>query len=831
MKTIRFGIDLGTTNSLIARFDNGKLEVFRNPVGFRDTLPSCVAYRGNRTIVGDKAREWISKDPLNVFSAFKRKMGTSEMYFIPALMESVSPVNLSALVLKELLHFIPGGEKPASVVITIPASFDTVQSNATKEAGYEAGFEEVVLLQEPIAASLAFFNQNNNTNKDKGAWMVYDLGGGTFDTAIVTIDDGDMRVKDHQGNNFLGGVDLDRLMVLELILPKLRAAGHQLPESETELRNGAFETLYHILLLKAEEAKKELSVTDGSLLDVDWEAPDGNLLEAQVELLRSEFESLIEPTIAKTIDLMDEVVNRTAMAYADIEEVILIGGSTLIPLVGQMIASRTGLKVNNQTDPTTAVAVGAAYYAGAKPSRIQQTTPEVVSSNYPGLELRLAWNKNTKDKEEYISAEARGVQAGWKYRIIRQDGGFDSGFRDASDKFGEFVALREGTVNLFTLRLYDEAHNQVYEYLEAIEVVQGFYNLHGQPLPEDICLEVDDHDNNTTRCELVFARNSILPLKKTMYKEISRHISKNAADSLIFQLLEGDHKSHPSANKSIGVIELQTSKLSSDLIKGSEVEIQIEISESRDVSVKVHIGFTNQVFSEVFTPTQLSVSLTRLREDLRQLKLELEHQVDKATVSEDFETAARVGAQLQKANRLLELAEVETDNSKTDLKYQLEDDKRELSKQLYNPEKISGKTRRLLENYYDWKESVEYWIANMEDVTDGMKAEFEAIRQKETSMFPLQSYVDVSLLNSKIISLVDKMVFQVPSLTLHFFLVYSNLDPSEYRNYDEAQRQISAGEKAVEQQNHTELKLILRKLLNLTNGRPLDETIRGTGLR
>jgi molecular chaperone DnaK len=832
MKTIRYGIDLGTTNSLIARFDKGKLELFRNPVGFRDALPSCIAFRGNRTIVGDKARELISKDPVNVFSSFKRKMGSDEVYFIPSLAKTITPVNLSSLVLKELLHFIPGGEKPSSVVITIPASFDTVQSNATKEAGYEAGFEEIILLQEPIAASLAFFNQNNNNSKEKGVWMVYDLGGGTFDAAIVSINEGDMRVRDHQGNNFLGGVDLDHLLVMKLLLPKLRDSGFNLPEEESILRNGHYETLFYILLLKAEEAKKELSVVESTLVDIDWESANGEFISTQIEIFRSEFESLISDTISKTIDLMDELVRRAGMSYAELEEVILIGGSTLIPLVGKTIYERTGVKVNNLTDPTTAVVIGAAYYAGAKPSSLIHEIPDIDEDKGDwGIEVRLAWNKNTKDKEEYISVELSDVQRGLQYRIIRQDGGFDTGFREASVKFGEFVSLREGTINSFTLKFYDDGHNLVYEYPAEIEIVQGIYNLLGQPLPEDICLELDDTENNITRCELIFARNSILPLKKTIYKEISRYISKNGDDALIFQLLEGDHTNHPAANKSIGVIEIKSSALHSDLVKGSEVEIQIEISESRDVSVSVHLGFTNQVFQEVFTPTQRSVSLAKLREDLRQMKLELDYQLNKAKDIEDYVTAASVDSYLKKTNHLLELAEHESENSKSDLKYQLEDDKRALSKYLFNTEKVSGKTMRLLENYYSWKHSIEYWINVYDDIPEIFKSEYEGIRQKETSMFPLQSYANVSLLKSKIDSLVNKMAFQIPAITLIFFEHYSTLDRSEYSNYNEAQKHIIKGQIAVEKRDHLELKLALKNLLNLTNGSPLDEAIKGTGLR
>jgi Molecular chaperone len=129
---INFGIDLGTTNSLITKFDRGNVEVFKNPTGFKETLPSVVGFRNNRILVGEQARAFVERDPKNVVSRFKRKMGTTETFKIKSLDTSKTPVELSAFVLKELKAFIHSGEKPEAVVLTIPASFDTVQANATK---------------------------------------------------------------------------------------------------------------------------------------------------------------------------------------------------------------------------------------------------------------------------------------------------------------------------------------------------------------------------------------------------------------------------------------------------------------------------------------------------------------------------------------------------------------------------------------------------------------------------------------------------------------------------------------------------------------------------
>src|ERR1051325_9516940 len=211
--TINFGIDLGTTNSVIAKYHQGKVEVFKNPVGHKETLPSVVAFRKDRIIVGDKAKEYLLKDPENVVGSFKRKMGTTESFFITNISDTKTPVDLSSLVLKELKNFIYTGEPLEAAIITIPASFDTIQSNATKKAGELAGFDEVFLLQEPIAASLAFANKSDNKDDAEGQWLVYDLGGGTFDVALVKISNGEMKVLDHQGDNFLGGLDFDNRII------------------------------------------------------------------------------------------------------------------------------------------------------------------------------------------------------------------------------------------------------------------------------------------------------------------------------------------------------------------------------------------------------------------------------------------------------------------------------------------------------------------------------------------------------------------------------------------------------------------------------------------
>ncbi|MBN1349549.1 Hsp70 family protein [candidate division KSB1 bacterium] len=376
--TINVGIDLGTTNSVIAKFNKGEVTVYKNPVSWKDTTPSVVSFRKDKILVGQKAKEYLEKSPQNVVSNFKRKMGTNETFKIKALNKSVTPVELSAHVLKELKTFVQTDEPMDAAVITIPASFDTVQAHATDETGHLAGFKQVILLQEPIAASLAYANKIKNL-KD-GQWIVYDLGGGTFDVALVKITEGEMRILDHEGDNFLGGTDFDRLIVEKSIIPFLeKNYAFENLKSEMESASGRYNNKYYAALHRAETAKIELSARTSAEIDGFFMNDDNDEeCEVVVEITRSEFEAYIKEYVDKTIDMIRKIMTRNSLTSNDIQFVLMVGGSTYIPYVRNRVKEMLQIPLScDELDPTTAIAVGAAYFAGTKNRDIEKpTTPQ-----------------------------------------------------------------------------------------------------------------------------------------------------------------------------------------------------------------------------------------------------------------------------------------------------------------------------------------------------------------------------------------------------------------------------------------------------------------------
>ncbi len=680
--TINYGIDLGTSNSLIAKFDKGNVEVFKNPNGFKETLPSVVGFRNDRTLIGDQARTYLTRDPKSVVSRFKRKMGTSETFKIKALGSSKSPVELSAYVLKELKSFIHTGEEVDAAVITIPASFDTVQSNATKDAGVQAGFKTVVLLQEPIAASLAYANKDKSSDLKNSQWLVYDLGGGTFDVALVKIVEGELTVLDHEGDNFLGGTDFDALIVEKLVVPQLEKRGSFSDLlSEMKSETGKYNKLWNTLLFRAEEAKVELSNKTSAEIEVtDVEDDDGKSIDAFITIARSEFEAVIKDAVDGTVEMMKKIITRNSLQPTDLMFVLMVGGSTYIPFVRKRVNEVMGIEVNTSIDPTNAIAIGAAFFAGTKEKVSNAATSSRIKS---ALKIRATYNKASQEKEETFSAKFEGEIEGLQYRIASDDGSFDSGLKKLTPRVTEDLPLREGAFNLFQLKVIDATGNAVPIDLDVIQIAQGRYSVAGQMLPEDLCLVKDNIAAKDTRLDILFSKNSVLPSKCKKTVEVGKTLIKGSRDAIHIMVVEGPSNRHASTNKPIGSLAITGAQISRDLIKGTEIDLTFEISESRDVTVSAFLNGTGQEFSQVFSPKSREVSTRLLAGEILMLEEKIQTEVEEAEEAGNREAASKLTKVLGGVQELMASASDLTEDDVTDQKFQLEDRKRKLAQEMF----------------------------------------------------------------------------------------------------------------------------------------------------
>lgn len=348
-KTI--GIDLGTTNSCVAVYEGGEAKVIANAEGER-TTPSVVAFKDGNIIVGGAAKRQMVVNPDTIRSV-KRLMGTNKKE--KANGKEYTPEEVSAMILGDLKKTAESylGEKVTKVVITVPAYFNDAQRQATKNAGKIAGLEVERIINEPTAAALAYgLDKQDNAQ----TVLVYDLGGGTFDVSILELGDGVFEVKSTSGNNRLGGDDFDQRIV-DYLVEEIKKE-HNLDLSSDKM---AMQRLQDA----AEKAKKDLSgmMTTQISLPFLAQGPDG-VINFELALTRSKFEQLTEDLIDSTLEPVRKALSDAKLKASDIDKVLLVGGSTRIPKVQEIIKKELGKEPSKGVNPDEVVAMGAAIQGG-----------------------------------------------------------------------------------------------------------------------------------------------------------------------------------------------------------------------------------------------------------------------------------------------------------------------------------------------------------------------------------------------------------------------------------------------------------------------------------
>src|SRR5687767_1045609 len=349
------GIDLGTTNSAAAVFDGEHVSVVRNAQGATVT-PSVVRVdKQGRVTVGTRARRFLEQDPANTAAEFKRLMGTEQQIDFPAANLKKKPQEPSAEVLKALRQDIQDqlGVTIERAVISVPALFELPQSAATSEAARLAGFSRVELLQEPIASALAAGWRADGDGG--GTWLVFDLGGGTFDASLLETRDGLLRVVGHDGDNFLGGRDFD-WVITEHLASRLS----RVPQRSNPAHTGALRALR----LAAEDAKIELSRNEKTQVTLAQPLSiDGRDVDVDLELTRTTVERLCTPLVDRALEVCLRLLSANGLAPGRLAKLVLVGGPTVMPMVRQRVAARLEAALAEGLDPMTLVAQGAALYA------------------------------------------------------------------------------------------------------------------------------------------------------------------------------------------------------------------------------------------------------------------------------------------------------------------------------------------------------------------------------------------------------------------------------------------------------------------------------------
>ncbi len=591
--TIDFGIDLGTTNSAMAVVRDGTVSVVKNNEGW-DYTPSAVWIpKPGVTHVGRSARDRIPSDPDNVHIEFKQEMGLAgAARLFPKAGVPMTPQQLSAEVLKALradaAHVF--GEAPPAAVITVPAAFRLHENNATGEAAALAGFGTCPLVQEPTAAAFAYGFQNEGTD---AYWMVFDFGGGTFDSAIVSTHDGELRVLDHAGDPHLGGKLIDWAIVERLLVPAVEAG---LGLRDLRRQDPLWRANFALLKDAAERAKIALSRNEVVEVDVELEV-GGRKVAFDHSLHRDEVDRVAEPYYLRAINLCREALTKAGLGTGDVDRLLLVGGTTLAPGLRERLAdpiAGLGIELDHSQDPSTVVARGAAVFASTVPLERPKARP--VAGEFTA---DLRYPRTTSLDIVPVQGRFEGTTSqDWsRFHVVLDNETGTPPFRtprvslDARGTFVTEVKLNERTTSTFTVLLVD-ADGVRYKVNPASASITHVTNeLGGQVLTNSLGLSEADGTFAP-----ILHKGTRLPavMSSTFYTTIALH--RTDSDAVIrIPLVEGE-RARADRNLRIGLIEIRPKDVRIDLPSGSEVQITVEVDESRRVTVVADVPLVDEQF-------------------------------------------------------------------------------------------------------------------------------------------------------------------------------------------------------------------------------------------
>ena len=673
---IDYGIDLGTTNSAISRMENGEPTIKKTDT-LKDTMPSCIYINKKKAIqAGDSAYNALKRDKLksmkgadtfqsNAFIEFKRTMGTDKKYASSNLDKELSSEELSAEVLKTLKSFVKD-ENVNSIVITIPAAFKNNQKEATREAAKLAGFNHIELLQEPVAASMAYGLESDKKN---GFWLVFDFGGGTFDAALLKVEEGIMKVIDTEGDNYLGGKNLDFAIVDEIILPYIQ---ENFVIDSILADDSKKQILRNAMKFYAEETKIKLSFNDthnilSDLGDIPGEDDEGEEFELDITVTQADITKAVSPVFQKAIDVSLKLIERNNLKGADLDSLILVGGPTFSPVLRRMLEEQI-CKPDTSADPMTVVSKGAALYASTV------DVSEEVREQTRGkakIQLEIAQEASTVETEEHVPIKILEDKTEGEIpdkvfaEVTRGDKAWSSG-KVEINTIGDIVEiqLNEGKTNVFEVVLYDDKGNILECEPSSFSVIQGS-KIGSATLPYNVGIELKDKTTGKVHFATIkgLQKNQSIPATgKRNGLKTQKQIRPGMDDDFIkIPVYEGEHGSEGTRaiyNEHVTDIKISGADLPSLLPENSDVDLTINIDRSEKITVTAYFPYLDYSSEIEVDSTKTSIETSWLANEIRKAK---------GSIAELKKDSHSHNGQLQKVETELEQIEKSFENNKNDV--------------------------------------------------------------------------------------------------------------------------------------------------------------------
>lgn len=661
---VDFGIDLGTTNSAIAVMQDGDSVIIKSDDDQGDTTASCISFNKKQIMrVGEKAKNAIEQEAIqnfknrkaakpNGYQEFKRNMGTNYNYESTFMDRSYTAEELSAEVLKKLKGYVRD-ESITSAVITVPAMFEQSQLDATQRAAELAGFSYCELLQEPIAASIAY---GIKATSQSGYWLVFDFGGGTFDAALMHTEEGIMKVVDSAGNNHLGGKDLDAAIVDQLLIPEIQ---NQCNLEETISGSAMKDLLQEALKGYAAQAKIKLSSSDqwSEYIDNLGDDDEGEEIEFDITITLDQYERVVTPIFQQAIDITQDLIKRNNLESSDLSSLILVGGPTFQQTLRRMLVEQVTDKIDTSIDPMTAVARGATLFASTKdiPRELQKRdiTKAQLILKYPETTVETAEHLGIKIDRD---ASESSLPETFNLEVLRTDGAWSSGSL-AIDNDVEIIELQlnTGKTNHFELKLSSSDGTIIPCQPNTITIIQGL-KIANATLPYSIGIEV--YDTLVAKQGVWplagLEKNKTLPAKgKGTYKTM-QDVRPGVKDDVItiptYEINFGKEGSKAIFNKRFGEISISGEDLPGFLPSGSDVEVTLSIDSSRRAKFELYFPSLDETYEkQIASEIKTDISTNQLKREINEARTvaqELSHSGNK--------DADKKVQELDEAERLLD---------------------------------------------------------------------------------------------------------------------------------------------------------------------------------
>ena len=604
MKTkIDIGIYIGNEYSAIARMENGEPLVVKSSV-LNDTMPTCVYVNKKRAIqVGGTAYNAMKRDELkassnfeiltsNSFKGFLRTIGTDKKYYSSNLEKEFSSEELIAEIIKALKYFISDDEVN-SAVIAIPAKFTINQKDAIRRAGRLAGLKQVELLQEPIAASMTY---GLDAKSKDGYWLVFDFGGETFDATLLKVEDGIMKVIDTEGDNYLGGKNLDYAIVNEIIIPYIQEyfTIDSILADDRKNRN-----LQNSLRFYAEEARKQIYLNDthnifSDIGDFPDEDDKGDHLELDINITQEIIQNTLGPLFQKSIDICKHLLERNSLNGNSLSNLILIGEPTYSSILRKMLEQQI-IKPNTSIDPITAIAKGTALFASTVD--VSDDIKE-QQKDKTKIQLEFGYEATTVEEEEFVTVKILqdktecAIPKKVFVDIVRADKAWSSGKIEIDDKGDIFeVKLNIKKENTFNVFAYNEQGDLLSSEPSSFTIIQGS-KIGSATLPYFFGIEVKSKASG----KIVFRsikgleKNQSTPAIGTINgwkaeRDIRPGVKEDLIKLPIYQGEYGADGTRAIHNEHVYDIIITGEDLPKLLPSGSDVDITIKVDKSERISI------------------------------------------------------------------------------------------------------------------------------------------------------------------------------------------------------------------------------------------------------